>query len=101
MAVDCRKSHFSFLRFLRSKEIVRYLWGISLRVFNIIEEDAEEKNRGHQLVLGNTPKVNVIACLEFELAYNDVAVHHFCYYATRPQQVFVIDDSKEEIWGSF
>ena len=37
-----------------------------------------------------SPKVNVIARLEFELAYYDVIVQHFSHYATGifvPQQI--------------
>ena len=32
--------------------------------------------------MGISSKVNVIAQLEFELVYNDVAVQHFSHYAT-------------------
>ena len=38
----------------------------------------------HTFSKGICPKVNVIARLEFELAYNDFAVHCFNHYTTRP-----------------
>ena len=37
----------------------------------------------HNFPKGICPKVNVIARLEYELAYYDSAVHHFNHYATR------------------
>ena len=47
----------------------------------------------HTFPKGICPKVNVIARLEYELTYNDSAVHRFNHYTTRtpPQKV-----SKEE-----
>ena len=38
------------------------------------------------------PKVNVIARLEFELAYYDFAVHHFNHYTTR-----IVRDSERKM----
>ena len=37
----------------------------------------------HTFPKGICPKVNVIARLEYELAYYDSAVHHFNHYTTR------------------
>ena len=37
----------------------------------------------HTFTKGICPKVNVIARLEYELAYNDSAVHRFNHYTTR------------------
>ena len=37
----------------------------------------------HTFPMGICPKVNVIARLEYELAYYDSAVHHFIHYTTR------------------
>ena len=37
----------------------------------------------HTISKGMCPKVNVIARLEFELAYYDSAVHYFNHYTTR------------------
>ena len=36
----------------------------------------------HTFLKGINPRVNVIEQLEFELVYNDFAVHHFNHYAT-------------------
>ena len=44
-----------------------HIWG-GVYVLNCIE--------------GISPKVNVIAALEFELVYNDVAVQHVSHYDT-------------------
>ena len=42
------------------------------------------KEKGvHTFPKGICPKVNVIARLEYELAYYDSAVHHFNHYTTR------------------
>ena len=42
------------------------------------------KDKGvHTFPKGICPKVNVIARLEFELAYNDSAVRRFNHYTTR------------------
>ena len=42
------------------------------------------KDKGvHTFPKGICPKVNVIARLEYELAYYDPAVHRFNHYATR------------------
>ena len=39
-----------------------------------------------------SPKVNVIARLEFELAYFMAAVHHFSYYVTvTPKLIGILD----------
>ena len=40
---------------------------------------------------GISPKVNVIAWLEFELAYYDVKVQHVNHYATRAHTPPVLD----------
>ena len=40
--------------------------------------------------LGNSPKVNVIAGLEFELATYDVAVDRFSHYTTGNSHIRVI-----------
>ena len=42
-----------------------------------------EDNGVHTFLKGICPKVNVIARLEYELAYYDSAVHRFNYYTTR------------------
>ena len=38
--------------------------------------------------MGICPKVNVVARLEYELAYNDFAVHRFNHYTTRTPPTF-------------
>ena len=61
----------------------------------------------HTFPKGICPKVNVIARLEYELAYYDFAVHHFNYYTTRtPPLGFELvsisyDDNHETIGTSW
>ena len=43
----------------------------------------------HTFPKGIRAKVNVIALLEFELAYNDSAVQYFNHYTTRTPYLFV------------
>ncbi len=45
----------------------------------------------HTFPKGICPKVNVIARLDFELAYYDSEVHRFNHYTTRtpPRQIFL------------
>ena len=43
----------------------------------------------HTFPKGICPKVNVIARLEYELAYYDSAVHHFNHYTTRTPPTFL------------
>ena len=48
------------------------------------------ENKGvHTFPKGICPKVNVIARLEYELAYYDSAVHRFNHYTTRTSLVCV------------
>ena len=62
-----------FLNFPRLKNLVRLLFTHSWR-----------ENKGvHTFPKGICPKVNVIARLEYELAYYDSAVHRFIHYTTR------------------
>ena len=42
----------------------------------------------HTFPKGICPKVNVIARLEYELAYYDSAVHRFNHYTTRKAEVY-------------
>ena len=42
-----------------------------------------EDKEVHTFPKGICPKINIIARLEFKLAYYDSAVHHFNYYTTR------------------
>ena len=42
-----------------------------------------EDTEVHTFSKGICPKVNVLARLDFELAYNDPAVHRFNHYTTR------------------
>ena len=44
---------------------------------------------------GICPKVNVIARLEYELAYYDSAVHRFNHYTTRTPPLFLFEGIKE------
>ena len=47
----------------------------------------------HTFPMGICPKVNVIARLEFELAYYDSAIHRFNHYTTRtPPKLFMLND---------
>ena len=43
---------------------------------------------------GICPKVNVIARLEYELAYYDSAVHRFNHYTTRTPRFYLLKDSR-------
>ena len=43
----------------------------------------------HTFLKGICPKVNVIARLEYELAYNDSAVHRFNHYTARTSQTLI------------
>ena len=48
---------------------------------------------------GICPKVNVIARLEYELAYYDSAVHRFTHYATRtPPPIFFEKDFNSALY---
>ena len=47
-----------------------------------------EDKRVHTFPKGICPKVNVIARLEYELAYYDSAVHRFNLYTTRTPPIF-------------
>ena len=49
-----------------------------------------EDKRVHTFPKGICPKVNVIARLEYELAYNDSAVHRFNHYTTRTTPALVL-----------
>ena len=42
----------------------------------------------HTFPIGISPKVNVVAGLEFELAYYDVTVQHFSHYHTVTPPIF-------------
>ena len=54
----------------------------------------------HTFPKGICPKVNVIARLEYELAYYDSAVHRFNHYTTRtPQQSDGEASIMLELWG--
>ena len=51
----------------------------------------KRENKGvHTFPKGICPKVNVIARLEYELAYYDSAVHRFKHYTTRTPTVKVL-----------
>ena len=55
------------------------------------------ENKGvHTFPKGICPKVNVIARLEYELAYYDSAVHRFNHYTTRTPQLHHEDDPRGE-----
>ena len=49
-----------------------------MALFNPLLGDKEV----HTFLKGISPKVNVIAWLELELAYFDVAIEHISYYVT-------------------
>ena len=54
------------------------------------------ENKGvHTFPKDICPKVNVIARLEYELAYYDSAVHHFNHYTTRTPPIF----RRKSIWN--
>ena len=80
----------------KDKRLVYLFNGIStlFRLFNakaiLLEEQqwyylthSWEDKGVHTFPKGICPKVNVIARLEYELAYYDSAVHHFNHYTTR------------------
>ena len=56
---------------------------ISLGVFITTNNDDLIRITFHTFPKGICPKVNVIARLEYELAYYDSAVHRFNHYTTR------------------
>ena len=51
----------------------------------------------HTFPKGICPKVNIIARLEYELAYYDSAVHRFNHYATRTPPSLVEEDDVQLI----
>ena len=55
------------------------------------EKNSSWEDKGvHTFPKGICPKVNVIARLEYELAYYDSAVHRFDHYTTRIPRIKVI-----------
>ena len=55
---------------------------------NCIDTDDCIRGRGYIFLKGICPKVNVIARLEFELAFFDVAFEHVNHYTTGTSPVF-------------
>ena len=79
----------SNLNFLHISQSLSLFNGISTFVGYLMPKPFSEKNSSgedkevHTFPKGICPKVNVIARLEFELAYYDSEVHRFNHYSTR------------------
>ena len=75
--VSLFKWHINLCRLFNAKDIL-----LEEQLFNYLTDSWEDK-RVHTFPKGIYPKVNVIARLEYELAFYDSAVHCFNHYTTR------------------
>ena len=82
-------------------------WHINLHMLSNAKSILLEERLGYYLThsrenKSTCPKVNILARLEFELAYYDFAVYHFNHYTTRTPRMKVIfsDESRISIWQS-
>ena len=78
-------SWFGFFVLMAYQLFLGYLMPKPFSYLNNSWEDKEV----HTFPQGICPKVNVIARLEYELAYYDSAVHRFNHYTTRTPPVYL------------